>query len=757
MKPTLSKLSLLMLLSFGGAFWINDAAVGRSPVEDLDDVLLPDPAQNGDQYFDDQSLEQSLEQEINPLAQAQSVTVTGLVVEPTASGVQVVLETSGGTLPEPDSSRIVGNALILEIPNAMLVQSELEEVQPAEGIALVQASRLPGDRIQLSITGTDAPPTASISSGPSGLTLAVTPGIPGRGTDDDAIQLGVTGEGDDYFVPESTVGTRTNTPLRDVPQSIQVIPREVLEDQGLIRLNDAIRNASGVVLGENEPRGQRFNIRGFDSASVLRDGVRLANGGVGNIGFQELANVERIEVLKGPASILFGSLEPGGIINLVTEQPLREPRYELGFRGGNRGLSEPSIDITGPLTADGNVRYRLNALYRTEDYYRDFDTPVERLFIAPVIVIDIGDDTRLSLELEYRDEERPNDFGLPVIGDSIADIPLDRAIGNPDDTSTSESFRIGYRFEHDFNEDWQLRNSVFFRRYDTSININVSSILVGFGAIPTDFDESTGDLFIYPARLTQPSSNLEVQTNVVGEFTTGSIEHTLLAGIDFVTFRDLGTEIRGLFPPDPGAVDVLNIFDPDYDALSSPDLGNLSVIQGSESFSDSLGIYIQDQIKLSDKFIVLAGLRFDSVYQKTESFSVLGGATESDRQDTAWSPRIGVVYQPSDDVSLYASYAQSFTPNFGSTFEGGSLDPERGEQFEIGARAELLDDKLSINLALFNLEKENVAIPAPNNSSSSITSEAQRSRGVERDIIGEILLGWNIVANYPHLDTAVTA
>ena len=135
--------------------------------------------------------------------------------------------------------------------------------------------------------------------------------------------------------------------------------------------------------------------------------------------------------------------------------------YTTLFRSG---LLEPNIDITGPLTADGSIRYRLNALYRTEDYFRDFDTPLERFFIAPVIAFDIGDDTRFTLELEYSDDQRPNDFGLPVIGDLVADIPFDRAVTDPGAKATSESFRVGYRFEHDFNANWQLRNSFFFNR-----------------------------------------------------------------------------------------------------------------------------------------------------------------------------------------------------------------------------------------------------------------------------------------------------
>ncbi|MEM9245104.1 MAG: TonB-dependent siderophore receptor, partial [Cyanobacteria bacterium P01_F01_bin.153] len=445
-----------------------------------------------------------------------------------------------------------------------------------------------------------------------------------------------------------------------------------------------------------------------------------------------------------------------GVINLVTEQPLRESRYELSFRGGNRELLEPSIDFTGPITADGKVRYRLNALYRNEDYYRDFDTPVERFFIAPVLAFDIGDDSNLTLELEYRYDERPSDFALPAIGDGVADVPFDRAIGDPGDKTTAESFRAGYRFEHNFNEDWKLRNSLYFRRYDTEAELSLARFLTGFGLIPTEFDASTGDLFLYPGRLDQFSSSVEIQTNVVGKFNTGSIEHTLLAGIDFFRFRDLTSDILTILPPDQSAISQLNIFDPDYDALSSSDPDDLSVAISNEGRTDNLGVYIQDQIKLRDNLILLAGLRFDNVSQETSGSGLLGGDTESDRQDTAWTPRVGLVYQPSDDISLYASYSQSFTPNTATTFDGDLIEPERGEQFEVGVRGEFLDDKLSINLALFNLEKDNVAIPDPENPSFSIAGEAQRSRGVELDIIGEILPGWNIVANYAYLDTELT-
>ncbi|MEM9244588.1 MAG: TonB-dependent siderophore receptor [Cyanobacteria bacterium P01_F01_bin.153] len=693
--------------------------------------------------------------QVNQLAQADGViTVTGLSVEPTDTGIQVVLETDGGTLAEPDSSRIIGNALVLEIPNAAPSRSDIEEFQPVDGIALIQVSELPGNRLQVSITGSDAPPTVSISSGTSGLTLAVTPGEAGTGDDDDAIQIGVVGDGeDDYYVPRASIGTRTDTPLLDVPQSVQVITQETLKDQGVIRLNDAIRNVSGAIAGEDDPRGQRYTLRGFDSASVVRNGVRLSNGGTNNIGFQELANVQRIEVLKGPASILVGSAEPGGVINLVTEEPLAEPRYEISFRGGNRSLVEPSIDFTGPLTEDGRIRYRINALYRNEEYIRDYDTPIERFFIAPVVAIDLDDDTDLIFEGEYSNDRRPGEFGLVAIGDQVADIPFDRALSDRDDVLTAESLRLGYRLEHRFSDDWKIRNSLYFNRYDTTVPASGASALVSAGFIPEFFNEETGDLTISPIRIDQPISNLEIQTNVVGEFSTGSIEHTLLAGVDLFRVWDRGSDTRAAFPP---PIEVLNIFDPDYDALLETNFNSFPVLGRSTSRTDNIGVYIQDQVKLTDNLIVLGSLRFDYIYQESETLSPLGGGTTtSDQDESALTPRIGVVYKPSDNVSLYASYGQSFAPNTFTTAEGDLIEPEEGEQVEVGVRAEFLDGKLFANLALFNLVKDNVALPDPLFPIFFVPSGKQRSRGIELDIIGEILPGWNIVANYTYSDTEV--
>ncbi|MEO0539079.1 MAG: TonB-dependent siderophore receptor [Cyanobacteria bacterium P01_A01_bin.123] len=571
-------------------------------------------------------------------------------------------------------------------------------------------------------------------------------------TDGDSLRIVVTGEESSrYVIPTATTGTRTNTPLRDIPQSIQVIPREVLEDQQVTELDDALRNVSGVTPARsgNDGTGLRLNVRGFEDASVLRDGFRLTFGGSGAISSQDLSNIEQIEVLKGPAAILFGVTEPGGVVNLVTEQPPSEPFYELGLRAGNRGFLEPSIDISGPLTEDGRLLYRLNASYRTEDYFRDFDTDIERVFVAPVVSAQISDRTDLNLYLEYLNEERPADFGLVAIGDEVADIPLDRALGEPDDFSENETLRVGYTFEHRFSDSLTLRNAFSYYNIDFD-SLNTST----FGFL--GFDESTGDLFRATTFLGDddpPLENFDLQTNLVAEFNTGSIEHTILAGVDLFRQND-GAFLRGnFFSPVP-----LNIFDPIYGNVPDQDPADLPLISSTESQIDALGVYLQDQVDLSDNLKLLLGIRYDTFEQDNTTNPSLFAptASESSLSDDAFSPRVGVVYQPIEKVSLFTSYSRSFAPNTATTFNGDILEPERGEQFEIGAKAELLSGRLAASLAYFDITLQNVATPDPNFPRFSVATGQQRSQGVEFDLIGEILPGWNLVTNYAYTDARIT-
>ena len=673
------------------------------------------------------------------------VQITDIQLNPTETGVDIILVTESGMLPVPQTTT-VGNALIVEIPNATLALSgddELQVFDPVEGIVLIQAVTLAGQIVQLSITGTDALPGLEVSAESQQLQLSVAIGDPATATTaDDSLQIVVTGEQDGYVVPNATTATRTDTPLDEIPQSIQVIPQEVLEDQQVIRLNDALRNASGVVSSALDQRGERFIIRGFEGSSILRDGFRLTNGSFGNAGFQELANIQQIEVLNGPAAILAGALEPGGAINLVTEQPLSEPFYELSLRAGNRELIEPSIDISGPLTDDGRLLYRLNALYRNEDYHRDFDVPIERFFIAPVISWAIGDRTDLNVNLEYSNEDRPADFGgLPAIGDRVADVPFDRITGEPDDDASNEILQVGYQFEHRFSESWRIRNSFRYVSFDPEFVSNITA----------QVNEDTGDLFRVWLQNAQPTDSYELQTNVVGEFATGPLDHTLLAGVDLYR-RDADTFRRIDSTPQP----QFNIFDPTYGLTSRPDNFDEPPPKTLEIRTDNLGLYVQDQITLLDNVFLLAGIRYDTVTEDSENLEL---DTRDSQSDDAFTPRIGLVYQPIEDLSLYTSYSTSFTPNSETTISGELLEPERGRQFEIGARAELLEGRLSANLALFNITKRNVATADPDSPPGqffAVATGEQRSQGIELDVIGEILPGWNLAANYAYTDADIT-
>ncbi|MBE7385520.1 MAG: TonB-dependent siderophore receptor [Leptolyngbya sp. SIO1E4] len=679
--------------------------------------------------------------------EASLVQITNVRLEDTEAGLQVILETADGELVTPTTT-VSGNALIAEIPNAVLTLPDGEEFQqfePAGGIALVQVTELPNNRVQVVITGTEAAPTAAISTTAAGLTLGLTPGVAQTGTADEPLRVVVTGEeGSRYFEPNTATATRTDTPLRDIPQSIQVVPREVLEDQQVITLGDALRNVSGVVRREQIFTGELFVVRGFTGATTLRDGFRLNDGG--REGFLELSNLETIEVLKGPASILTGSVQPGGVINLVSKQPLSEPFYDLELRAGNRGLISPRIDLSGPLTADGRLRYRLNALVRREESFRGYDTDIERRFVAPTVSWQIGDRTDLTVYLEYLDAERPGDLGLIALGDEVADVPNDLVVGELDDIAREETLRVAYQFEHRFSDRWTLRNGFSFFRSDASA-VNTSAISV--------LDETTGDVSLISTFDSGIQRTFDLQTNVVGEFNTGPIEHKVLLGVDL--FRNVldGSEIRAdFFSPI-----ILNVFDPVYGTVPRPDREDTPISLLQDIREDGLGVYLQDQVTLLDNLKLLLGFRYDTIEQEVtnDPTSFNPTSSESTINEDAFTPRVGVVYQPIEAVSLYGSYSTSFSPNTATTVDGELLDPERGEQFEIGARAELLEGRLVANLAFFDITKENVATTDPDNLGSSVATGEQRSRGIELDVAGEILPGWNIIANYAYTDADITS
>lgn len=437
--------------------------------------------------------------------------------------------------------------------------------------------------------------------------------------------------------------------------------------------------------------------------------------------------MERIEVLKGPASILFGQAQPGGIVNLVTKKPLREPYYFLEGTVGNYGTYRGAIDLSGPLNESGTVLYRLNGYYENAGSFRDF-VDGERLFIAPVITWAIGPNTSLTIDAEFTDDSRTADNGIPAIGDRPADIKRNRFLGEPFSNYKKKEYSVGYVFDHRFNDNLSVRNAfraqwLYPERYFPLFD---------------SFDETTGELSRSAYWAGGEYGNFSTQTDLIGKFTTGSIQHQLLFGFEYSK-----TTENPNFKIDIPYTSI-NIFDPVYTRERYPKDANFF----RDDTTKTLGFYLQDQIDLADNFKFLLGGRFDSFDQTRTTRNAGEERQESEQSDSKFSPRVGVVYQPSDTVSLYASYTSSFRPSFGARNPDDSVfEPETGRQFEVGVKTDFLDGKLNATLAAFDIKKQNVSTEDPNNEGFSIQTGEQTSRGVELDVAGEILPGWNIIAS----------
>jgi iron complex outermembrane recepter protein len=675
--------------------------------------------------------------------------VTGVELKQTDSGLEVILTTAAGSqklvpliLPE-------GKNLVIDILDATLafgITNGVTKANPAPGIKEVKLAKVDKSSIRLTITGEKNAPNAEIVPNRDNLVLNVTPDrATAQQAPDEEIEVIATGEAaeEEYFVPDADIGGRIDSPLRDVPQSIQVIPQQVIEDQQATGLEEVLENSASVTfLGDVANRGFVAAIRGFEGVPILRDGIRsFGVDGPSSVDL-EVANLERVEVLKGPATVLYGDAQPGGLINLVTKKPLAEPYYNLEFQLGNRDFYSPSIDLSGPLTEDGSLLYRFNALYRIEESFLDLEDSFDRFVIAPVVTWKIGNRTDLTVRLEYIDEGNPATLGS-VVFNTEDNSTIEQLVSNPDMRIEEDYLNVGYSFEHRFSEDWKLRNEFSF--IDTSYDYNVFA-----SGSSESFDPSTGDLGRQFATQNGNDKTFSLFTNINGKFNTGPVKHNLLFGVDL----SRNSSLFG-FRFDPTSESVINILDsePDYFAEPVPDEEDIPVFFDNEATTDRLGIFLRDQIDLLDNLVVAAGVRFDTVALEIEDLTT---DSETSQSDDAVSPSIGVVYQPIEPISLYAGYSESFAPNDATDFNGNPLVPETGKGFDLGIKAEVIENRLSANLGYFNITKQNVAVTDPDFSLASIATGEQQSKGFDFDLSGKIMPGWDIIASYAFIDAEVT-
>jgi iron complex outermembrane recepter protein len=676
--------------------------------------------------------------------------IVGIKINSSADGLVVILETDTATVQVP-TTMTAGNILTAELPNAVLALPDGPTFQadnPAPGVVSVTVTQVDsqnsseGSRVQVQVIGDQNLPKAEIR-----VQQPTPPAVEEPLSEEDELEITVTAEQeqDGYRVPNATTATKTDTPLRDIPQSIQVVPRQVIEDQGSTRISDITRNVSGVTTTTGPSGvGESFTIRGFTgnefgASNEFRNGFRSLG-----LGSFNTSNIERVEVLKGPASVLYGQIEPGGLINFVTKQPLDRPYYSGELEIGSFDFYRPSLDISGPLSRDKRLLYRLNLGYENSGSFVNF---VDRQIfqITPSLSYAISDNTKLTLSYEYLSEEGTNNPGLPR--NPIAfNLPRSLFLGEPDDTVDSEAQALTLGLEHRFSDNWQLRSRFAWQ----SESFKRDAFRIGRRLEP---DGRTLGRFLQ-VDTEDRTNSYSIQTDVIGKFKTGPIDHQLLFGIEWVNFSDL--DATGFAP-----VDGIDIFAPVYGA-PRPTLFD----DGADRLttrSNTIGLYLQDQVTLLPNLKLLVGGRYEFINETSRVQPLdVDGVTEIDEpsedsfSNQAFSPRVGIVYQPIEPVSLYASYSTSFVPNNTLARTGELIEPTRGTQFEVGVKTELFDGKLAATLAAYQITRTNVLTVDPVDDNFSIPIGKTRSRGIEFDLSGEPLPGLNIIGSLFINDSVVT-
>ncbi len=591
------------------------------------------------------------------------------------------------------------------------------------------------------------PPAAQ----PSETTLPVV-SVKASATKEDA-----TGPVDGYRATRSSTATKTDTPLNEVPQSISVITADQVRDQNAQTLQETLRYSAGVraEMYGLDNRGDWFSLRGGSDASVLLDGLRLPlTGYYGNVRNEPFA-FERIEVLRGPASVMAGQNGPGGVVNLVSKRPQDEAMREVSVQFGNNGHKQVALDLTGPLNADGSLLYRLVALDRDADtqVHHAFD---KRQFIAPSITWKPGAETKFTAYAEYQKDESGNTNAFfPIEGTLTAapngKIPLSTFIGEPDwDTYGGTRKRIGYQFEQKLNNAWTLRHNLRHDSIDGKMRTMYAAWWEGFqnAAGQPDANGTYLNRLWYFTDDTSRITNADLLLE--GKLEFGRAKHKLLVGVDGMNSR-MSQRSWGDYPATP-----LDVYSPVYGTFPLPDLAGVDSSL-TKTRVRQIGLLAQDQIKFDERWVLVAGLRHDKVKQRTDSTAADGTQNITDATDSATSKNLGLVYLADGGFSPYVSYSESFEPLGGTDFAGHAFEPKRGKQVEAGLKWSPADKRLSATAAAYQLKEKNRLItdPDPAHANFSIQRGEVTVKGIELEASAN-LPAWDLVASYTYTDARQT-
>ena len=553
-----------------------------------------------------------------------------------------------------------------------------------------------------------------------------------------------TQDADDTYAPARTrSATKTDTLLRDVPQSITVVSERMIQDASMQNMADVVRYVPGVGMAQGEGNRDTPILRGNAStADFFVDGVRDDVEY-----FRDLYNVERVEALKGPNAMIFGRAGAGGVINRVTRQAGWDDVREVSLQAGSWDNLRTTADFGGAL--NDRIAVRVTGLYEDSESYRD-GFELERYGVNPTLAMRLGESSTLRLGYEYYTYDRIADRGVPSFDGRPVETDESTFFGDPTRSPTDATVNLATAvFDHEFGNGVSLRNRTLYGDYDKFYQ----NVYPGGAATVDENGVMVAPISAY--NNAQQRENLFNQTDLVFSLTTGSVEHELLTGVEIGRQETDNFRNTGFFNDELETVTA---------PVSSPTISIPVTFRQDEDDNDNhvetnvAAIYVQDQVKLSEHFQAVLGLRYDQFDVDFDN-NRTGVRLESD--DDLVSPRAGLIYKPVEPVSLYASYSMTYLPRAGAqmtslTATNEALDPEEYENYEIGAKWDLRP-YLSLSAAVYRLDRTNVAIPDPLDPSLSILVDGQKTEGVELGISGQVTEAWSMFGGYAYQDGELTA
>ena len=563
--------------------------------------------------------------------------------------------------------------------------------------------------------------------------------------------------------PKMVTAIRSGLKPMDIPQSVQVIDAEVIEQQQAIRLSDVIKNANGVYVASARGGAQEsIWSRGYsmDANNMFKNGFRYNGGSI-----PDVASLERVEFLKGGSALLFGNVAPGGILNLVTKTPKFTKGGQVTMQAGSYSFYKPTVDFYGPLNKW--IAYRINASYENSESFRDF-VKNERIYVNPSFLFNISDKTQITVQGDYLNADWTPDFGTGIVGKEILDIPRNVYYGALWSTGNTKSASASVLVNHDFNDKWKLGFNTSYQSYHRTQKSTAQLSNLAFTTVNSEKQVN------WKRGLTQADVTENIfadQLSLQGTFNTGSVKHQIFTGVDSED-SSLPTYSYAFYESPTSSTVIttestaINLFNYDYSTQSLIAPFSKST-QLTTTSTQRFGAFAQDLISITNYVKVLAGIRWSWQQAEVETQVYSTGITTNGAKtfNKAFSPKAGLVIQPDKTLSLFASYSNSFTPNTGTTVDLQPLDPSIIDQYEAGIKKDFWKGTLSTNVTVYQITNNNLAqtvLFAADGISPNVNANLKelvggtKGQGVEIDITGTPTPGLNIMAGYSFNETKIS-